>query len=519
MTDREKGQLSALFVIGIPLAAWFITAKFYFGFTPDNVRARVGYLVTHTFQLWPLWGALIGGLVAGIVAAVLVYVLARETFKGAAFAKFYRGTRLAAAKALARETKERGRKQITIAGVPVPTKAEATHFSVGGATGTGKSTIFKEMMFSAMQRGDRMVVLDPDGEFLSSFWRKGDKILNPFDARTEGWSFFNEIREDFDFERYARSIIQPSNSAESEEWYDYGRLLFHEVARKLYNSDRRNATIAEVFEWTNKKPAEELEAFVEGTNAQSLFTGNDRASNSVRFVLSNKLAPHLKMPPGDFSLRQWLADPKGGNLFITWNENMRAALRPLITTWIDSIFTSILGMTPDPHRRIWAFLDELESLERLPTLGDALTKGRKKGLCVVSGYQSYAQLEYVYGDKLAETMLANHRSAVVLAVGRGGERTVERMSKALGQHEVRRYREGHNQPWDRMGSRSRHEETKPERVVMPSEIMALPDLEGYLALPGDLPVGRFKLDITHYNRTVPVAGIVPAQDAHAEALP
>jgi len=388
---------------------------------------------------------------------------------------------------------------------------------VGGSTGTGKSTIFKEMMFSAMQRGDRMVVLDPDGEFLSCFYRPGDKILNPFDARTEGWSFFNEIRVDYDFERYARSIIQPGNSAESEEWYDYGRLLFHEVARKV-NQRNRQPTIHEVFNWTNQQPAEELEAFVEDTNAQSLFTGNDRASSSVRFVLSNKLSPHLKMPPGDFSLRDWLADPNGGNLFITWNENMRAALRPLITTWVDSIFTSILGMPASRDRRIWAFLDELESLERLPTLGDALTKGRKKGLCVVSGYQSYAQLEYVYGDKLAETMLSNHRTAAVLAIGRAGESTVERMSKALGQHEVRHYRNSRGSQWGRPGSRNSQEVTSPERVVLPSEIMKLPDLEGYLAFPGKMPVGKFKLDVTEYTRNKPVPGIEPTQAAIGETV-
>lgn len=519
MHDRHKAQLAALLFALSPLVAWFVVAKAYYGFTPENARAQVGYLIKHTFDLWPLWGALVGGVFLGMGMAALVYILTRETFKGAAYEKFYRGTKLTTAKALARETIERDRKQISIAGVPVPTKAESTHFSIGGATGTGKSTIFKEMIYSAMLRGDRMVILDPDGEFLSCFYRKGDKILNPFDARTEGWSFFNEIREDFDFERYARSIIQPSASAEAEEWYDYGRLLFHEVARKLYQSNRSAATIEEVFNWTNKKSAEELAEFVEGTNAQSLFTGNDRASSSARFVLSNKLAPHLKMPAGPFSLRDWLADPKGGNLFITWNENMRAALRPLITTWVDSIFTSILGMSPDPKRRVWAFLDELESLACLPTLGDALTKGRKKGLCVVSGYQSYAQLEHVYGDKLAETMLANHRTSVVLAVGRGGERTVERMSKSLGQHEVRRQREGHNQPWDRFGSRSRYEETKQERVVLPSEITGLPDLEGYLAFPGKYPVGKFKLRITEYNRNQPVPGIVPANRQTAGVMP
>ncbi|WP_200818160.1 TraM recognition domain-containing protein [Caballeronia glebae] len=64
-----------------------------------------------------------------------------------------------------------------------------------------------------------------------------------------------------------------------------------------------------------------------------------------------------------------------------------------------------------------------------------MTKGRKKGLRVVSGYQTYTQLVDVYGENLAEPMLGNHRAMVALGVGRMGEKTAERMSRALGQHE------------------------------------------------------------------------------------
>ncbi|MQU29775.1 type IV secretion system DNA-binding domain-containing protein, partial [Pseudomonas helleri] len=77
--------------------------------------------------------------------------------------------------------------------------------------------------------------------------------------------------------------------------------------------------------------SEALQGFVKGTRAVSLFTENERATGSVRFVLSNKLPAHFDMPPGNFSLRQWCEDPNGGNLFITWDENMREALRPLIS--------------------------------------------------------------------------------------------------------------------------------------------------------------------------------------------
>ncbi|OKS70538.1 conjugal transfer protein TraJ [Pseudomonas syringae pv. actinidiae] len=508
MDQTVKAQMSFGAILFCPIVAWIVVAKSVFGFTPQNVRERFVYYITHTFSLWPLWSALLGGLIVGILIAVAIHIYGKQTFAGAYFSKFYRGTQLVTSAALARLTKE-SVEQITIAGVPIPTKVESTHISVGGATGTGKSTIFKEMMYGCLKRGDRMVILDPDGEFLSTFYREGkDVILNPYDQRSAGWNFFNEIRDEYDFKRYANSIVQKSDSSDSEEWNEYGRLLFTEVAKKVH-ATKRNPTMADVFKWTNQCSSEELEEFVKGTKANALFTGNEKASSSVRFVLSNKLAPHLDMPNGDFSFRRWLEDPQGGNLYITWDENMRAALRPLISCFVDTIFSSMLGMPTDLKRRLWVYLDELESLENLATLGAALTRGRKKGLRVVSGYQTYTQLVKVYGEEQAETMLSNHRSMVAMAVGRMGEKTAEKMSKALGQHEVMRTKEGRSARFGGMATSSKNDEVKPEAVVMASEIMTLQDLEGFMAFPGKLPVARFQSEVVNYNRARRIPGIVP----------
>lgn len=508
MDDIQKRQAGLAVILIVPLFAWFITAKSVYGFSPQTVRDVLPSLIRNTFHLWPLWTALLIGEVVAVLGIFLALKLEKQPFKGAAFSKFYRGTQIVTASELARKTTEKGQKQITIAGVPMPIDAENTHVSIGGSTGTGKSTVFKEMMVCCLARGDRMVVLDPDGEFLSDFYRKGDKILNPYDARSEGWSFFNEIRAGYDFKRYSASIIQRAGSADSEEWNDYGRLLFAEVARKVYATERY-PTMDQVFDWTNRKSLEELEAFVEGTNAQALFTGNSRASGSARFVLSNKIPPHLEMPPGHFSLRDWIADPHGGNLYITWTENTRAALVPLISCFVDTIFSSVLGMSTDANRRIWVYLDELESLARLPTLGDALTKGRKKGLRVVSGYQTYTQLMDVYGENLAETMLGNHRTMVALPIGRMGEKTAEKMARALGQHEVMRHRAGRSRKaFGGAGTSSQNEEIKPELVVLPSELMRMPNLEGYLAFPGDLPIAKFKTEPVTYTRKHRVPGMI-----------
>lgn len=507
MEDERKIQVAGGVILVAPLVGWFLAARLYYGFDQETARGRLWFILTHTFTkpFWPEWVGMGLAEILAIVGLVIAFKLAATPFKGAKFQKFYRGTEIVTQRGLSEKTRSK-EPQITMCGVPVPVKAETTHISVGGATGTGKSTIIKEMIVAIKRREmktgrrERKIILDPDGDYFHTFSRPGDKLLNPFDQRTEGWTFFNEVESDYDFERLAEAIIQPSPSDDSEEWNRYARLLFVEVAKKL-KFEGQNLTMAEVFRLTNLAPVEELEEFVAGTPAAALFVkGAEKATGSARFVLSNKLAPHLDMPTGSFSLRGWLTDPDGGDLYITWSDAMRKKLTPLISAWVDMLFSSMLGLEPDLSRRIWTFLDELESLDYLPTLNDALTKGRKKGICVVTGWQAYSQLINVYGEQVAETMLGNHRSIVVMAVGRGGTKTLEHMTKSLGEHEVKRKSHSRSVSLTKAGSASESDRIQKEKAVLESEIMRLDDLNGYLAFPGNLPICRFTLKHQNYIR-------------------
>jgi type IV secretory pathway TraG/TraD family ATPase VirD4 len=519
MDRTEKARVYAVVIILSGLLSWVATAKIVYGFDKTNVFRVLFWIVRNIAHL-PIMiiVPIVSMIVMGFLAhKVLTYIT--PAFAGARFGRFYRGSEITKARELAGQTREfdwrrfRPREQITIAGVPMPIKAQATHISVCGSTGTGKSTIFREIMYGLMKRGDRMAVLDPDGGFLSTFGRKRDTILNPFDIRSQGWVFFNEIRNpEYDFERYARSIVQQSASIDEEQWNSYGRLLLSEVSKKVYTT-RREPTIEEVFDWCCIQDMEDLEEYVRGTPAQALFTGNERATASARFVLSNKLAPHLKMPRGTFSIRQWLEDNRGGNLYITWDENMRQVLIPLLSTFADSIFTSILGMHGNSHVPLWTFLDELESLAFLPSLNDILTKGRKKmrGGGVVTGWQSFSQVVEVYGENVAETLLGNHRTTVAMGIGRMGEKTAKKLSDSLGQHQIQRDKNGTSMQAGRLGfNRSFNTETITENVVLPSEIMRLDDLNGYLSFPGRLPIARFKTESVNYQRKDKMPGIVTA---------
>jgi len=517
MDERTRGLVFLGSLLGPIPFVWFIVAKFTYGIDNTNARYLIPYLLKNTFNLWPLYSAIIVAVIIGIAVFISFVIYQKNiVFKGEKFKRVLRGTTLVRASQLKEKTRERGMKQLTISGIPIPTKVENLHFSIGGTTGTGKTTIFNEIIYSSILRSklstekqgkDKRIVLDPNGTFVSNFFKEGDVILNPYDKRTEGWSFFNEIRQDYDFSRFSKSIIQKSESATSEEWLGYGRLLFRSVSEKLYRHNIK-PTMREIFSYTNEVSEDELKEFVSGTAATGLFTGNDRASASARFVLSDKLPPHFEMPDGDFSLRDWLQDGKPGTLFITWQEEMRESLKPLISCWLDTIFSIVLGMGERElsEGRILVFIDELESLDNLPNLSDALTKGRKSGLCVFAGYQSVSQLIHVYGPHIAETILADMRSNVVLAGARLGEKTLEHMSKSLGEIEgiVERPSSEQGQAWGKQRLSSSVVNT---RAVTPTEIAQLENLTGYIAMPGSLPVAKFKTEHVKYERREKVPGI------------
>jgi len=496
MHPHDQRKFEAAIIAAAPLATWLAAVRQTESMGSNRLLA-LWDAAAHTPEKPILIAAVAGGLFAAILLVWAMRTLGHGAFAGAQFRRHLRGTRVVSPGTLARMTRER-EPQVTVAGVPMPTKIEPLHLLVAGATGTGKSVLLRELAYGALLRGDRMAIVDPNGDMLSKFGRPKDTILNPYDRRGKGWSFFNEIRNDYDFQRYTLSVVPRGKTHEAEEWASYGRLLLRETAKKLARIG--DPSIRELFRWATLAPPDDLKQFLAGTVAESLFVGGRDASKalaSARFILSDKLPEHVAMPEGDFSIRRWLEDPRGGNLFITWREDMAEALKPLISAWTDVICTSILSLPEDPKRRLWLMIDELASLEKLASLEDALTKGRKHGLRVVAGLQSTSQLDDIYGPKEAQTLRACFRSLVVLGGSRTDPATCEDMSKSLGEHEVER--EKYSRSSGRNSSTSRSLETVHERVVMPAEIATLPDLSGIVAFAGERPLARTKLEVKRFK--------------------
>lgn len=514
-----RRRIAALSLVIFPTGAWVAAATWSSQMHWQDWNART---FRHFALLTPQYPLLYGALGAGLVLAlVLILFLGRaaktEGFEGAGYKRFIRGTRTTSATGLARLCKERGKQQIDVGGIPMPTANENLHLLISGATGSGRSVLLRNMAASVLDRSqhsirtrlpgqtpnrnDRMIVIDPNGDLLSKFWQPGDVILNPYDARSQGWSFFNEVRADYDWKRLAHSMVPMSQDKNAEEWNDFGRLLLRETARKLHQVQGDEASVMDLFRLCTIEDAAVLKKFLEGTLAESLFVGSSEASkalSSARFVLSNKLSEHTSMKPGRFSIRAWLARPDGGNLYINWREDMMSSMKPLVSSWADVFITSILSMPEGTDRRWWLFIDELASLEALPSLEAGLTKGRKNGLRIVAGLQSTSQLEHIYGRTMATTIRASFRNLAVLGGSRTDPQTAKDMSESLGKHEVERPKYSISRSVDHRNTSDNVDRTV-EDVVTAAQIQALPALGGYVALAGGFPIARVDLPFRKFS--------------------
>lgn len=472
------------------------------------------WTVTHTFTLSdPWWQALWFGLLHTFSNPELRPVAFWSLIKGFAPAftllyvidalddrdrsvRFVRGARVVSDIELAQKTRAKPQQpQIEIAGVPMPFACEANHLLLAGSTNSGKSTAVDELLSFALARGDRCIVIDPNGHALSKFRAKGDTVLNPFDQRSPDWSIFNEYRKPYDFERFAKSVIPDTGDASAQQWHGYAQQLFAETTRALTQTGETSTE--RLLYWLTQAPSKELAALLSGSAASGLFEpGAEKALASTRFILSHHVGPFQYLRPGDFSLRTWLESGKG-NLFITWREDMLTTLRPIVSAWTDILIASILTLPEEAPRPLWLVLDELASLERLTSLEAGLTKGRKHGLRVVAGLQSVSQLDALYGVHNAKTLRSCFRSVLALGCSNADPDTAKVISDGLGQRDVQR-KQTSNSNSKTGSSTSTTWQRATEVAVLTSELMALPPLRGFLKFAGDYPIGKIRLVHKNY---------------------
>jgi len=101
---------------------------------------------------------------------------------------------------------------------------------------------------------------------------------------------------------------------------------------------------------------------------------------------------------------------------------------------------------------------------------------------------------------MATTLRASFRNLAILGGSRTDPQTARDMSESLGKHEVERPKFSVSRSVDHRNTSDNMDRTT-EDVVTAAQIQALPVLEGYLGLAGDLPVARLKVSAQQLEET------------------
>ena len=168
---------------------------------------------------------------------------------------------------------------------------------------------------------------------------------------------------------------------------------------------------------------------------------------------------------------------------------MREALKPVLSLWIDIAIKAVLDLPAIHQERLWFCIDELPTLQKLDVLKLALTNTRKYGLCMVLGVQDFSQLYEIYGHDLAKTIISGCQTKLMLRVTDGG--AAKLLADLMGKTEVDEKEEtlsfGINAQRDGVSVYARR---SMRDIVLTSEILTLPDMVGYLVIPGDYPIAK-----------------------------
>jgi hypothetical protein len=390
---------------------------------------------------------------------------------------------------------------VRLVGVPVPFASETRHFKIMGATGSGKSTAIRTILKDAAYRGgDRAIIADPDGGYLSRFYdpARGDIILNPFDARSVNWDIFEEIENPYDVEQMARSII-PEHGNSGAEWTSYARTFFSSLLKRAKQEgfDRTS----DLYDFVTSVPKSDLAVLLQGTAAATfLDVGADKMFAGVRSTTADAVRglEYLKECSGPaFSIKKWIREGKGW-LFLPYQADQIAAIRSLIATWMRLAIFAAMSL-PEGDAKLWFIVDELDALGKIDGLADALARLRKFGGRCVLGFQSIGPVKTIYGDGFGAAMTENCGNTLILRCSSSdGGGTSHFASKLIGQREVLRTtstegsQSGSSSQSGRMfqGSSGSHSGSSTstqtslavEDAVLPSQIEALAECTGYLKM-------------------------------------
>ncbi|MBA6397674.1 type IV secretion system DNA-binding domain-containing protein [Colwellia sp. BRX10-4] len=374
--------------------------------------------------------------------------------------------------------------------MPLPMLRELQNFLIHGMQGSGKSNLIKYHLQQIIIRGDKTLIYDIKGEYTELFYDERTTLISVYDARSAVWNISQDINSLAMAELFTEAVLTEGSGNESF-WINSARAVLKgviaglvkrskkwgwlELNRVLFSSDE------ELHQWLSKYYVQ----------ASGLIKPEDKTSASIRAVIASQLpwigevSELWKNTEISFSLKQWLNNNDKPTLIIQGDLNAPTLSSALITAMM-SVTTGLVLSRPDNgNERIWLVLDELGNLNKSQSLTRVLSLGRSKGVCTIAGTQSLSQIQSIYGDKEAETILSLFGNVIALKLGPSGG-SAESASQSLGKRRVEYITKSRNEK----GEITHSLQQESMAIVPPEAIIHLPQptkkygVDGYVLLSG-----------------------------------
>lgn len=377
-----------------------------------------------------------------------------------------------------------------IATLPFPYGFEQSHVMLTGTTGTGKTTLIRQVVAQAIERGDRCVLFDLTGHYMEAFYDpERDFVLNLNDARCESWSLFNDCHSRSELVTAATALIPADHGSDGGFWEKAARTLFVEMCDNLRKKGR--ATNQHLCDELLKASLKKIYESLKGTVADPLISPDAaKMAQSIRAVL-NSHAESIRFLPDagePFSIKDWIKRDNGeaSILFITAQYAHLDMSRSLLTLWMNIAINTIMTLKHTRQLRTWFIFDELAALHQLPALERGLQTARSFGGAFLLGLHNFAGLRKTYGDDGAQNIISLTNTNVILRVKE--RETAEECSRLIGFRKVRTMDESYSYGAHQTRDASTiSPTTKEEALVIADDITSLPNLNAYIRFPEKFP--------------------------------
>lgn len=476
----------------------------------DRIRGLLKKGETRFFKLLQ-YGVFIG-LLASILYVLVFFIFSRKQKKP----EFLRGAKLLSKEEFSAKVRAfvEDDLNIRIGDLVIPRRMETLHTLVFGATGTGKSVLTNQYVKQIMDRrekrrlNEKLILYDVKGELISIFFREDrDFIFCPFDQRSVGWSFFNEISGYADFDIIARKLfIIPPGNERNEYWYSAARAVFRMglIYLDMINQ-KKNSDIVTFFSLPLKDIRDLLNEALPQKEQGPLkhISGSDnRQADSVLSILQDRIDffKYLIGMDGEFSFRSFIREQfQEGNLFLLNLSMFGEIFKPLLTFAIDVMTREVLlkkDLSDIYEERTHFIIDEINSLGKIDSIVDYVTQARVKGGCLFATAQDKGKLEDIYGRNLLTTINNNCNTRLTFRIN--DYESARYNADDLGEIQEIRKQDSRSVSPSPYGDRATiNDQEKRDPVVLPAEIQNLEDLEFFIKM-SNIGITRMKIPRRHF---------------------